>query len=125
MTDTLTEQTGEATSGPGDPIDLAHLARSTLGDRGLAREVLALFARQADGLLRRMQTAEPVALAALAHTLKGSARGIGAWGVAAAAERLEEAEEGGPEAVRLALATLAERIAEATQRISRLLLPQP
>ena len=29
------------------PIDLVHLSRMTLGDRGLEREVLALFDRQA------------------------------------------------------------------------------
>jgi HPt (histidine-containing phosphotransfer) domain-containing protein len=70
-------------------VDLAHLARMTLGDLRLRAEVLALFDRQADILLARMRQARPAAIAAFAHTLKGSARGIGAWAVAAAAERLE------------------------------------
>ena len=60
------------------PIDLDHLARMTLGDESLEREVLAMFAgpvgepdRHARGVARRG--------GALAHTLKGSARAIGAF----------------------------------------------
>jgi HPt (histidine-containing phosphotransfer) domain-containing protein len=77
------------------PIDLVHLARTTLGDRALEREVLQLFDRQSDILIARMRTAAPAAMAALAHTLKGSARGIGAWRVARAAELLELAGASG------------------------------
>src|SRR5437588_8394462 len=68
------------------PIDLVHLARTTLGDRALEREVLQLFDRQSSMLIARMRTAAPAAVATLAHTLKGSARGIGAWRVARAAD---------------------------------------
>jgi HPt (histidine-containing phosphotransfer) domain-containing protein len=71
------------------PIDLVHLARTTLGDRSLEREVLHLFDRQSTLLIARMRTAAPSGVATLAHTLKGSARGIGAWRVARAAEALE------------------------------------
>ena len=71
------------------PIDLVHLARTTLGDRGLEREVLQLFERQSTLLIARMRSAEPAGIVTLAHTLKGSARGIGAWRVAHAAEALE------------------------------------
>jgi len=74
------------------PIDLVHLARTTLGDRSLEREVLQLFDRQSTLLLARMRAAAPGGLLPLAHTLKGSARGIGAWRVARAAEALELAE---------------------------------
>ena len=77
------------------PIDLVHLARTTLGDRALEREVLQLFDRQSGILIARMRTAAPAAITALAHTLKGSARGIGAWRVARAAERLELAGASG------------------------------
>src|SRR3954470_19784954 len=73
------------------PIDLVHLARTTLGDRSLEREVLQLFDRQSSILIARMRSATPPAIVALAHTLKGSARGIGAWRVARAAELLEVA----------------------------------
>ena len=71
------------------PIDLVHLARTTLGDRSLEREVLQLFDRQSTLLIARMRAASPDGIAMLAHTLKGSARGIGAWRVARAAEALE------------------------------------
>ena len=50
---------------------------------------MQLFDRQTEMLLARMSAAEPAAAAALAHTLKGSARGIGAWNVASAAEQVE------------------------------------
>jgi HPt (histidine-containing phosphotransfer) domain-containing protein len=74
-----------------DSIDQVHLERMTLGDRGLEREVLAIFARQTAMTLERIVGAGPARAAAAAHTLKGSARGIGAWRVAEAAERLEQA----------------------------------
>jgi len=70
-------------------IDFAHLTRMTLGEPGLEREVLKLFERQAAMLLARMQGAPPAQVAASAHTIVGSARGIGAWQVAQAAEAVE------------------------------------
>ncbi len=72
-------------------IDDRHLERMTLGDTSLEREVLEIFARQVVLLLPRVAGGEPAVAAAAAHTLKGSARGIGAWRVADAAERVEEA----------------------------------
>jgi HPt (histidine-containing phosphotransfer) domain-containing protein len=70
------------------PIDLQHLARMTLGDAGLEREVLGMFAGQAAGLVGKL-AALPAEAVALAHTLKGSARAIGAFRVAECAEALE------------------------------------
>src|SRR5271154_2566851 len=72
-------------------IDEDHLARMTLGDRRLEREVLEIFLRQTTIMLDRIVAAEPALAAAAAHTLRGSARGIGAWRVAQAAELLEGA----------------------------------
>jgi HPt (histidine-containing phosphotransfer) domain-containing protein len=89
------------------PIDRAHLSRMTLGESELEREVLALFDRQADLLLARMRKAEPAVAAAAAHTLKGSARGIGAWRVANTAEALELAAAGPAGEYKSALAALA------------------
>ena len=60
-------------------IDLGHLGRMTLGERTLEREVLTLFVRQGDMLLRRMRQSAPAVIAASAHTLKGSALSVGAW----------------------------------------------
>jgi len=75
-------------------IDAAHLGHMTLGDRRLEREVLELFLRQTTIMLNRIVGAAPPLAAAAAHTLKGSARGIGAWRVAQAAELLENAAGG-------------------------------
>jgi HPt (histidine-containing phosphotransfer) domain-containing protein len=71
-------------------IDIVHLRRMTLGEIELEREVLSLFAQQSRDLLGRLG-AMPDDAAALAHTLKGSARAIGAFGVADAAQALEAA----------------------------------
>jgi HPt (histidine-containing phosphotransfer) domain-containing protein len=75
-------------------IDDDHLSRMTLGDRGLEREVLEIFVRQTVIMLERIAGAEPALAAAAAHTLTGSARGIGAWRVARAAEHLEQVASG-------------------------------
>jgi HPt (histidine-containing phosphotransfer) domain-containing protein len=82
-------QTSRTTSEP--TIDFVHLARMTLGDRALEQEVLTLFVCQAGMLMARMHGASPALVCATAHTLKGSAQGIGAFAVAQAAERLESA----------------------------------
>jgi HPt (histidine-containing phosphotransfer) domain-containing protein len=80
---------------PGDdPIDLDHLHRMTLGDAELRHEALVMFLRQTAQLLL-MLGARPGDRAVLAHTLKGSARAIGAFAVAKAAEALEAAIRNG------------------------------
>jgi hypothetical protein len=81
---------------PGEPaIDRAHLARMTHGEADLEREVLQLYATQADLLLGRMGQASAPAVGALAHTINGSSRGVGAWQVADAAAAVEvDAAEG-------------------------------
>jgi len=76
-------------------IDRKHLTRMTFGDRDLERDLLQLFARQAGLLVERMRASEPSATACLAHTLKGSAAGVGAANVAAAAEAVELAAAAG------------------------------
>jgi HPt (histidine-containing phosphotransfer) domain-containing protein len=70
------------------PIDLTHLQRMTLGDNSLEREVLEMFSAQSARLLDTLADL-PADAAALAHTLKGSARAIGAFAVADAAAHLE------------------------------------
>jgi len=97
------------------PIDIAHLKRMTLGDAGLEREVLAMFAGQAVRLIEAL-AALPADAAELAHTLNGSARAIGAFKVAEAAEAFEASLRDGGEASQ-ALAALRRAIAEARQAI--------
>ncbi len=104
------------------PIDIEHLARMTLGERDLEREVLCLFDRQADMLLVKMQEAAPAAIAAYAHTLKGSARGIGAWSVAEAAAAVETAAQRAETAqLARAMSRLTLAIGEARRVIAELL----
>ena len=103
------------------PIDVKHLARMTLGDASLEREVLQLYDRQAEMLLARMCQAGTNA-AGYAHTLKGSSGGIGAWRVARAAEAVEAAAgSGGPADVAAAIGALAAAIGEARLVIADLL----
>jgi HPt (histidine-containing phosphotransfer) domain-containing protein len=103
-------------------IDLAHLARMTLGEMRLEAEVLRLFDRQAEILLAHMRDATPTAAAAFAHTLKGSASGIGAWGVAVAAEAVEtSAKRGNVSATAGAVVQLATAVAAVKVEIAELL----
>lgn len=77
---------------PADPhvLDLRHLAAQTFDDRALERELLDLFERQCRALAPVIAGTGPLAeRSRAAHTLTGSARAIGAWEVAAAAERIE------------------------------------
>jgi len=105
-------------SGPG-PIDLDHLARMTCGESALEREVLALFLRQSATLGAALTDASGET-ARLAHTLKGSARAIGAFRLADCAAAVEEAARRGtdPEAE---LAGLRAALTEATRAIEALL----
>lgn len=102
-----------------NPLDLDHLARMTLGDAGLEHEVLAMFAEQSTRLIAAM-AALPADASALAHKLKGSARGIGAFAVADAAAQLECALRTGDHPSR-AFAELKEAVAEAQSAIETIL----
>src|SRR5207244_643484 len=103
------------------PIDLDHLSRMTLGEQNLEREVLQLFDRQAGMLLRRMRQSIPAVVAACAHTLKGSARGIGAWRVACAAEAIELAAAANDGELNTAVDRLSAAIEETRGVITDLL----
>ena len=64
----------------GQPVDLAHLGKYTLGSRALDLEILGLFLAQAPETIGRLQEAAAhEQWRRAAHTLKGSARGVGAW----------------------------------------------
>jgi len=116
------------------PLDSGHLARMTLGDAGLEREVLAMFSGQAADLIARLAAllsetrsseagyseARSSEVLPLAHTLKGSARAIGAFRVADAAEALEAAIRDGDDPAQ-ALAGLKEAVAAARSAIDAIL----
>ncbi len=121
--DTGGDRVGDAPGGQGPagghgahPVDLVHLARHTLGNRDLEQEVLRLFVRQSAAFLDKMKgAADHEQRARAAHTIKGSARGIGAWQVADCAEAVEGADAKEP------LAALEGAIDEANAYINALL----
>jgi HPt (histidine-containing phosphotransfer) domain-containing protein len=80
-------------------VDLTHLARYTGGDAALNAEVLRLFDNQASELVERLQSiidaSDAQSWRTITHTLKGAARGIGAFGLgdaAAAAEPIDPSD---------------------------------
>lgn len=102
-------------------IDLGHLEHMTFGDRGLEREVLELFDRQAAMLLVRMRAGGEAALGPLAHTLKGSASGVGATRVVQAAAAAERVAGASADECSQAVDRLAHAVDEARALIAQLL----
>lgn len=92
------------------PVDRAHLARYTMGDADLEREILELFASQTWKTIAELRQApSDETWHVAAHTLKGSARAVGAWELAAEAERAE----------RLTGARDRDAVLDAIERIER------
>ncbi len=97
------------------PIDYAYLARYTLGDKALEREVLRLFVDQLPALLDDLSamTNDPE-WADTAHAMKGSAMAVGAHGLAELAQRAESCPVEDRPGL---LPALADTIAEVTAHI--------
>lgn len=100
---------------PGGPLfDRAHLSRYTDGDSALEAELLGLFRDQAQRCLGLMDgVSDRGAWRAAAHTLKGSARGVGAMALGELCDKAEELHQPSwaPAQARIALLvdeTLAE-----------------
>ena len=78
------------------PVDLDHLNKYTGGDPGLNREILKLFEEQCSSTLAQLEAlaknngAGSKTWNDLAHTLKGAARGVGAFGLAEVAAEAEK-----------------------------------
>ncbi|TGY87242.1 Hpt domain-containing protein [Marinicauda algicola] len=71
-------------------LDLDHLARYTAADEALEAELFALFTSQTENCLARMmETGDGEAFKAAVHTLKGAARGIGAFALGEACAQAE------------------------------------
>ena len=72
------------------PVDYAHLDTQAAGDKAVMREVLALFVTHCEQVLAELERAEDAKTWKMwTHTLKGSARGVGAFAVADAAADAE------------------------------------
>lgn len=78
----------------GCPIDLDHLARQTMRDADLQREILGMFAQQIAEVREIMMTVRGAERVRLLHTLKGSARSVGAFAIGDYAAALEVDAEG-------------------------------
>src|SRR6202012_3409725 len=77
------------------PVDLVHLSRYTGGDPALNAEILQLFSGQAAELMTKLQAVlearDLKGWKDITHSLKGAARGIGAFAMADAAANAEPA----------------------------------
>jgi HPt (histidine-containing phosphotransfer) domain-containing protein len=72
-------------------LDLAHLSAQAAGDKMLMQQVLGLFLDHAETVLEALAAAtDAKAWHDHAHSLKGSAKGVGCWAVAEAALSAEQ-----------------------------------
>lgn len=72
------------------PVDYQHLQGQAAGDLDVMREVLKLFVAHAEQVIGELEIAtDAKTWKQWTHTLKGSARGIGAFAVAEAAANAE------------------------------------
>jgi HPt (histidine-containing phosphotransfer) domain-containing protein len=77
-------------------VDFAHLERYAGGDEALIQEVLGIFREQAEIWLQLLNPEAPAgAWKDAAHSLKGSALGVGAFALAKACETAERGAGGG------------------------------
>ncbi|UDL92670.1 Hpt domain-containing protein [Mesorhizobium sp. PAMC28654] len=104
-------------TGRSRPVDMAHLSRQTMGDRSLEQEVLALFVQHALSVRDKITEADIHERLLLAHGLKGSARGVGAFAVADCATEIEHMPEDNRTLKRLG--TLIDEVRDFIAAISR------
>jgi HPt (histidine-containing phosphotransfer) domain-containing protein len=109
-------------------LDVTHLSRQAMGDRSLMRDVLLMFRDHMRDLLNDLQTAPTAAIWRLAsHTLKGTARTLGAAPLADVAARAEYCgrDEAWPDdSIRKRVLIELSAVAAATDRQIMAVLPQ-
>jgi HPt (histidine-containing phosphotransfer) domain-containing protein len=86
----IVQRPAEACPSRNRPIDLVHLARQTLGDRELEREVLGLMLKQIEQCSARIELAVDGERRSIAHALKGAARNVGAFPLGERAGAVED-----------------------------------
>jgi len=92
-------------------FDSAHFAHMTGDDAALQREIVGLFRGQVAAWRGALAPEAPASgWRDTAHTLKGSARGIGLWVLAEACADAEEAPDDGAHALRKLHAALNEAL---------------
>ena len=92
------------------PIDLDHLAHYTGGEKAINAEILRLFDSQVTDMVGQLNTLLAVRDAKrwreITHTIKGAARGVGAFGMGEAAAAAEPVDPANTERARAAIKTL-------------------
>lgn len=93
-----------------EAVDLSHLSRYTGGDETLNAEVLRLFDSQVTEMVGKLRTVldarDTRAWKEITHTLKGAARGVGAFSfadAAAAAEPIDPVRDRGNASIAISL----------------------
>ena len=100
-------------------VDFSHLESYVAGDRAVIREVLSLFSDQARTVLPALDpAASGEAWRNAAHSLKGSALGIGAFKLAEACGAAEMARDAPVDVKRAARSDIAEALAQALTDIA-------
>jgi HPt (histidine-containing phosphotransfer) domain-containing protein len=104
-----------------DLIDRAYLARFTLGNMTLEREILELFSGQMPRLVEQLRSAKTHAEWSLAaHTIRGSALAVGARDLANLAQIAECLDWSvKPEELKRAREEAANAVALASERVCR------
>jgi len=103
-------------------IDFAHLNQYVAGDPELTREVFGLFRNQVEMWGRGLTAdADDEIWASVTHSLKGSARAVGAIGLADACEKAESliGDDRRPGAREVAVEALEFRISQVLDEIVR------
>lgn len=104
-------------------FDRAHFAHMTGGDAGLEVEIVQIFRTQTELWSRLLIADAPTPIwRDAAHTVKGSARGLGLWVLAEACERAEELGKAGAvegALVSQALTTVRASLEEALEALDQ------
>jgi HPt (histidine-containing phosphotransfer) domain-containing protein len=91
-------------------IDLEHLARYTGGEKGLNTEILRLFDAQVTGMAAELKaltaSGDAKRWREVVHTIKGAARGVGAFGMGDAAAKAEPVNPANQAEAKAAIAML-------------------
>ena len=93
-----------------NPIDLDHLARYTGGEKALNSEILRLFDSQVTDMVGQLDVLiaqrDAKRWREIAHTIKGAARGVGAFEMGEAAAAAEPVDPANEERAKAAIKTL-------------------
>jgi HPt (histidine-containing phosphotransfer) domain-containing protein len=103
-------------------IDFDHLNQYVGGDADLTREIFGLFRNQVEMWGKGLQAdAEDEIWASVTHSLKGSARAVGAMSLAEACEKAESlvGDDRRPGAREVAVQNLEHRISQVLSEIAR------